>query len=202
MTDRNACQPQPIPGMLRTAIPAGIDVVVLRMKQAATEEFLDTARQCRSVCSKLNTPLVVSHRVDIALEVGAEGIHLGQGDPPISEVRQALPPGMLVGYSCHSVAEAEASLGQGADYVFLGPIFSTPEKLKYGDPLGPQVIEAARSRISRTVFIGGMDTGTARVAVEHGASKLAAIRAFQQPPGYLENIRAIRGLLTPGRSQR
>lgn len=91
-------------------------------------QFLEIAQQTKALCVKFNVPLIINDRVDIALAVGADGVHLGQTDMPISIARKLLPPGMIIGISCNTKEEVKVAVNEGADYIGIGAIYATETK--------------------------------------------------------------------------
>ncbi|KAL0072650.1 thiamine biosynthetic bifunctional enzyme [Marasmius tenuissimus] len=113
---------------LEQALQGGVTVVQIREKTADTGEFLEIAEKSKSICDHYNVPLLVNDRVDIALAIGANGVHLGQTDMPIAVARRLLPPNAIVGASCNSVAEVRKALTDGADYIGIGAVWATNTK--------------------------------------------------------------------------
>jgi thiamine-phosphate pyrophosphorylase len=155
----------------RRAIEAGATVVQLRVK-APTGEVVDRGQGLRA----LGTPFVVNDDVDAALELGADGVHLGQSDEGAERARQR---GLLLGRSVTSYAEA---LAAEADYLGVGPIWETPSKTDATTPLG--LAELARICAAVTmpvVAIGGIDASNAAACIAAGAAGVAVIRAATDP---------------------
>jgi thiamine-phosphate pyrophosphorylase len=124
---------------------------------------------------------VVNDRLDVALAAHAHGVHLGTRSMPVDLVRKLAPPDFVVGVSCHSLAEALAAEKAGANYILLGPVFSTPSKLQYGPPLGLSKLREVTSQVSIPVFaLGGITPDGVAACREHGAAGIAAIRLFQE----------------------
>lgn len=179
--DRHAAEPRSLEEVTELCIASGVEAVLCRIKDLPQTEVRKLAIPVREVCARLASPFIMSHDVELACELSADGIQLGLGDPPLEEVRGQLPPGTKVGYSTHSVDEALDRRGEGADYVFLGPIFPTPAKLKYGAPLGLDVVCDASARLTGfpVVFIGGIKISNISDVVQAGGSRVAAIAALQ-----------------------
>jgi thiamine-phosphate diphosphorylase / hydroxyethylthiazole kinase len=123
-------------------------------------QFLNIAKSTREVCDKYNVPLIINDRVDIALAVGAAGVHVGQEDMPASLVRRLLPSGSIVGVSCQTVTHAQEAVGSGhVDYIGIGTIFDTNTKSPTGDKLiGPRaaakIVDVLRGTNVKSVAIG------------------------------------------------
>ncbi len=133
----------------------------------------------RELTTRYGAKLFINDRVDIALAVDADGVHLGGESIPASAARKAAGEDMLIGVSTHSIEEAEKAEEEGADFVTLGPVFETPSKLKYGRPLGPGLLRESSGRIFIPVFaIGGIKKERLGSVLEAGASGIALISAI------------------------
>ena len=140
--------------------------------------------------------VLVNDRLDVALAVGAGGVHLGGHSMPAVEVRHVAPHPFVVGVSCHSLAEAVAAESAGADYLLLGPVFETPSKLKYGAPLGLDELRKVTGKIRIPVLaLGGITVERARHCFEAGAAGIAGIRIFQDGECIEALVRELRAQL-------
>ena len=178
--DRHAAEPRTLPEVTRLAVSGGVDAVLCRIKDAPEADVARLASEVREACRELRVPFVMSHFPDLAVSLEADAIQLGIADPPIQEVRQLIGSSMAVGFSTHGVGEAQDCLAAGADYVFVGPVFPTPEKLKYGPPLGLGVVPDAAALPGPVVFIGGINLANASSIVQAGGLRVAAIGALQR----------------------
>ncbi len=115
------------PEIIRAALAGGIQLIQLREKELAHNDFITLAREARVLTEAANALLIINDHLDIALEVGADGIHLGQQDMPIAEAR-ASAPDLIIGASSHNIPEAVAAQKAGASYVNIGPLFPTQTK--------------------------------------------------------------------------
>ena len=122
----------------------------------------------------------MSHFPELAVSLQADAVQLGVADPPVNAVRQLVGSAVAIGFSTHGAGEARDCLAAGADYVFLGPVFPTPEKLKYGAPLGLSAVRAAAALPGPVVFIGGINMGNVGSIVQAGGLRIAAIGALQR----------------------
>lgn len=165
--------------MAENACKAGARVLQYRDKQASRGEMLSMARRIRKLTTESNTLFVVNDYIDIALLAGADGVHLGQDDIPISGAREITPPGFVIGISTHSLEQALEAEKQGADYIGSGPVFATPTKEDY-IPIGPdtvkQVLKSVRIPV---VTIGGLNLENLPLLRKVGAKNFAMVRAFQ-----------------------
>ena len=182
--DRHAAHPRALHEVTECAIRGGVDAVLCRIKDLPQSDVRQLANQVRDVCYQYCTPFIMSHDIELAAELMADGLQLGVGDPDISQARSRLSQTAVIGYSTHSVAEALSRAGEGADYAFLGPVFPTPAKLKYGAPLGLGVVSQAVASVSAMplVFIGGVNTMSMSDILSAGGQRVAAIAALQAVP--------------------
>ena len=146
--------------VLPAALRGGVDMVQLRDKHADDEAILRAAARFRAVCDDHGALLWLNDRPDLAIECGADGVHVGQDDEPVEQVRDRVGPGMLIGLSTHSPEQFDAALGSQADQLSVGPVWETPTK--EGRPAAglEYVRYAARHGGERLWFaIGGIDAG-------------------------------------------
>jgi len=160
------------------AVKAGVRMVQLRMKDAPREEVVAVARRLVAMTRGTETNFIVNDDPSIAAEVGADGVHVGQTDMPVAEVRRRYPSIRIVGLSTHSPEQALASIPQKPDYIGVGPVFATPTK-KIPDPvLG---VETAARMVASVpypaVAIGGINAGNLPDVVRAGARNWSVVRA-------------------------
>jgi thiamine-phosphate pyrophosphorylase len=182
ITDRTQLKSTTLEATIAQAIAAGVDWVQIREKDLPARRLLAVAETAVQHARRLgHTRVMVNDRLDVALAAQAHGVHLGTRSMPVDVVRRLAPPEFLVGVSCHSLAEALAAEKAGADYLLLGPIFSTPSKLQYGPPLGLATLREVTLQISIPVIaLGGITADRVAACREHGAAGIAAIRLFQE----------------------
>lgn len=160
----------------KQAISAGVCAVQYREKEASTREMFAEALKLRKICRE--TPLIINDRVDIALAVKADGVHLGQRDMPIAIARKILGKNKIIGLTVHSLPEAERAQKQGADYLGVSPIFLTNTKDDTGKPAGTGLITKIKSKCRiPIVAIAGISLKNAEKVVKAGADALCAISA-------------------------
>ncbi len=177
------------------AVRAGVRMVQLRMKDRPREEVVAVGRALRRMTEGTETAFIVNDDPSIAAEVGADGVHVGQGDMSVADVRRLYPSIPLVGLSTHSPAQAQAAVAQAPDYIGVGPVFATPTK-KVPDPtLG---VETAGRMIASAPFpavaIGGLDRETLPAVIRAGARSFAVVRAVcgsQDPYAAICEIRRV-----------
>lgn len=158
------------------ALMAGANAIQLREKGIDTRRLLALAYKMREATNKFDSMFFVNDRVDIAMAVGADGVHLGSSSIPVSAVRNIIGAGMLIGASAHGIEEAIEVERQGADFITLGPVFETPSKMKYGPSIGIEKIREASGKINIPIFaIGGIKPHNAADAMSCGAYGVALI---------------------------
>jgi len=171
---------------LETALMAGVKFIQLREKHLPERMILDMAYWVLELAREYGAKLLVNDRVDIALAAGADGVHLGQKSLPAHAVRKITGDDFLIGVSTHSLHEALEAEKDGADFITLGPIYHTPSKARYGEPIGVDVIRQVKSRVSVPVLaIGGIKTDTVHEVLNAGADGVAVISGILTA----ENIR-------------
>jgi thiamine-phosphate pyrophosphorylase len=167
---------------VEACISGGVDVVQLRDKQLDARPLLARARLALRVCRGLGVPFVLNDRPDLALEVGADGVHVGQDDAPPSLCRRLLGPDAIVGFSTHAPAELDASSSEAVDYVSVGPVSATPTKL--GRPgTGLEYVEyAARTATVPWFVTGGAAPDTVGAMAAAGARRFVVVRWLTESP--------------------
>lgn len=162
----------------RLTIHGGAEVLQLRGKDMPEKELLRLARELRGLTRELGTLFIINDRPDIAVEVQADGLHIGQEDIPIEEARRLVGNDRLIGLSAHSIQEARRAQAHGADYLGIGPIFTTDTKAQ-ADPVGTKLIEETVKEIDIPFFaIGGIDTRNIRQVLDAGATRVAVCSAI------------------------
>lgn len=158
----------------------GASLIQLREKQMPALEFYEQAKAAQ----QLGVQLIINDRVDIALAVGAAGVHLGQDDLPPNAARELLGPRAIIGYSTHNVDQAIAAVKFSIDYLAVGPIFSTSTKTDTAPVLGLEGLRAVRQAIGQfpLVAIGGITEANAREVIDAGADSVAVISALISAP--------------------
>lgn len=164
--------------VLPAAIAGGVDVVQLREKDVAERDVLPRAREVVEICRDAGALAFVNDWPQVALQSGADGVHVGQDDMPPAQVRQIVGPQALIGLSTHAPAEIDAAAAQPVDYIGVGPVHATPTKL--GRPaVGTTLVQYA-ARHSRLPFfaIGGIDAGNLSAVLAAGAKRVCVLRAI------------------------
>jgi len=171
------------------AVRAGVGCLQYRSKDASTRTMLEQAGRLKAICSGTGTRLIINDRLDIALAVGADGVHLGQDDMPYAVARGMLGPGRIIGITVHTLAEAVAAERLGADYLGVSPIFATATKADAGRPCGLAGLRSIRRECRiPLVAIGGIDLSSVRAVVDAGADMISAISAVVTRPDVAATI--------------
>lgn len=158
------------------ALKAGVRAVQLREKDLPTRELLELAYKMRELTAKYSAKLLINDRADIALCINADGVHLGQSGIPAYAARKVAGKDCLIGVSAHSLTEAVTAWKEGADFITFGPVYHTPSKLKYGEPVGVMALREVKGKISIPVFgIGGIKRNNIKEIIESGADGIALI---------------------------
>src|SRR6185369_12433292 len=144
--------------IVREALEGGVRSVQLREKDLCGRELFEMATELRRITREYDAKLFINDRPDIALAVDADGVHIGAGSLPVPAVRRLLGRQRLIGYSAHSLDEAIRTEAEGADFVTFGPVYFTPSKSAYGEPVGiNKLAEAARSLTIPVFALGGVN---------------------------------------------
>ena len=163
------------------AVKAGVRIVQLRMKKASREEILRQGREVRSVTAGTDTLFIVNDDPEIALELGADGVHVGQDDVSPREIRKRFPEIGIIGLSTHNLKQVEKAREEKIDYIGVGPVYATSTKEIPDPTLG---LDKMRAMIELSpcpaVAIGGINCQNARDVVGAGAKNIAVVRAVCQ----------------------
>ena len=183
VTDRTLSLGRSTVEVVRAAIRGGVSCVQLREKGCSTREFMDEARLLKALLAGTGVPLFINDRLDVALAVGADGVHLGQNDLPIADARRLVGNRMIIGISAESVADAIRAEAEGADYIGASPVFTTPTKTDTAPPLGLAGLRAIRRAVQLPlVAIGGINADNAAQVLRAGADGLAVVSAIVSAP--------------------
>ena len=157
----------------------GAKVVQFRAKGLSDRRFLDLAAEALAAAHAGGAALIVNDRPDVALILGADGVHLGQDDLDPRAVRPLLPPGALLGVSTHNLEQVERAAGAPVDYLAIGPVFPTRSKAAPDPVVGLEMVRKARALVTGSlVAIGGITEENARSVVDAGADGVAVISAL------------------------
>ena len=178
VTDRGLCRGRLLKEVVEQAVSGGVSVVQLREKKASTRFFVEEAVAIKALLLQRGVPLLINDRVDVALAVGAAGVHLGREDLPYPMARRLLGPRALIGLSVETEAEVLAAESYDVDYLGVSPLFPTPTKTdtcgSWGLPGLARVRKLSRHRL---VAIGGLSAANAAAAINAGADSIAVVSA-------------------------
>jgi thiamine-phosphate pyrophosphorylase len=181
------------------AIAGGADTIQFRQKTGSTREMIRLAGEMQALCRRSGVTFIVNDRLDVALAVQADGVHLGQDDFPIPLARKLLGEKAVIGGSASNLKEARKCLSEGADYVGFGPVFATTSKEDAGPAGGLELLgEVVREIRLPVVAIGGINRKNAPLVLRTGAYGLAVISAVCCQADPQEAARSLRLLIDPG----
>lgn len=184
LTQNSKLKTQNLLAAAKAALKGGVKAIQLREKDLGTRELLKTAYKMRELTKQYKAKLFINDRLDIALAVKADGVHLTQNSIPADAVRKVVHTSrlalhtsrFLIGVSTHSLKEAQEAEKLGADFITFGPIYKTPSKLKYGYPLGLNTLNTVAKKIKIPVFaIGGVKVNRIEELKNAGAYGVALI---------------------------
>jgi len=179
VTDRQLTAGRPLHLVVEAALRGGARAFQLREKDLSPRDLYPLALEMRQLTRTYGAHLLINDRVDVALAVDADGVHLTTTSLPATVARQLLGPGRLIGVSTHSIAEAQTAADEGADFVVFGPVFYTPSKAPYGEPVGLNALQAVRAAINLPILaIGGVKKANLDQVLAAGASGIAVISAI------------------------
>src|SRR5262245_41039116 len=173
--------------IVRMFLDGGANLIQLRDKEASGRELLDQAIACLKLTRKAGATLIINDRVDVALTMGADGVHLGQDDLSVAEARAILGEDKIIGVSTHSIAQFRAALETSANYIAVGPVYPTTTKANSAAVVGLELVREARKLSDRPlVAIGGISHKRAPKVIAAGADCVAVISALYPLPKKLD----------------
>jgi thiamine-phosphate pyrophosphorylase len=180
ITNRKICEAK-LADIISQAIDGGVETVQLREKDLSSVELYVLASEIREITMEKGANLIINDRVDIALAVDADGVHLGWKSLGIGLVRKMIGHDKLIGFSAHNLQEAKKAEDSGADYVTISPIFDTVYKDYFVEPLGTEKIGKIKEEIDIPVIaLGGINENNVNGVLENGAYGIAVISAILQ----------------------
>ena len=186
VTDRELSLGRSLEEVVSEAVKGGVTVVQLREKDASTGEFIELARRLMKLLKPLRIPLIINDRVDVALAVDADGVHIGQSDMSYEDARRLLGPDKIIGLSVENFKDIEAANALDVDYIGISPVYGTPTKTDTAEPFGLEGLrEAVQMSAHPTVAIGGMNASTIAEVMAAGTDGVAVVSAICSA----ENIR-------------
>lgn len=177
-------------------IAGGADLIQLRAKSHSTREVAELGKRLHRLTSAAGVPLIINDHPEVARDVAAEGLHLGQDDLPIAAAREIVGPDCWIGKSTHSLAQALAAEAEGADYLGFGPLFATPTKPDY-PAVGLAGIAHLHERVRLPIFcIGGLKLNNLPAVVAAGARRVVIVSGLLQSSEIAAATRRARQLLS------
>lgn len=191
VTDR----PAPTPGALavaKAAVAGGASLIQLRVKERSTRDFVGIALQLKELLADKRVPLIINDRMDVALAVGAAGVHLGQDDLSVREARRVWPSG-IIGASVSDRTEAVAAQTEGASYLGAGPVYPTKSKDDAGKALGIKTLGTITTKVDiPVVAIGGIGVENVAAVMAGGTAGIAVISAVADAADMEEATRQLK----------
>ena len=179
VTDQGLSKGRTLEYIVEEAVKGGVTMVQLREKDISSREFYELAKSLMFILKPLSIPLIINDRLDIALAVNADGLHIGQGDLPYSIARKIMGKDKIIGLSVETIEQARDANSMDVDYIGLSPVFSTNTKLDINTPLGLSgVQEIAGFTKHKTVAIGGINSSNAESVIASGADGIAVVSAI------------------------
>lgn len=195
VTDRNLARGRETLAVVEAAVRGGVTCVQLREKSCSTRLFIEEALRLQDFLRGRGVPLIINDRVDVALAVGADGVHLGQTDMPVRTARAILGEHAVIGVSAECLEDASAAEKEGADYIGVSPVFATPTKTDTAPALGLTGLAAIRAAVHLPlVGIGGLNLQNAAEVIRHGGDGLAVVSAIvsaDDPEAAARKLRAV-----------
>lgn len=183
ITDRTLAKGGNLPVVVAEALQGGVKAVQLREKDLTSRELFTMATELRELTACFGAKLFINERTDIALAVGADGVHVGRSSLPLPQIRKLLGPERLIGYSAHGIEEALQAAATGADFITFGPVYFTPSKAAYGPPVGLEKLQVACSKLSVPVYaLGGITMENIPAVLNAGSAGVALISAIMANP--------------------
>jgi thiamine-phosphate pyrophosphorylase len=183
VTDRDLSLGRPLEEVVRRAVEGGVSMVQLREKEASTRFFIEEARRVKAILASHKVPLIINDRVDVALAVAADGVHVGQADMPYPTARKLLGKEAIIGLSVETEAQVLEAEAYDVDYLGVSPIFETPTKTDIQGSWGLEGLARVRQNSRHPlVAIGGLKSGNAEAVIRAGADGVAVVSAICAAP--------------------
>jgi thiamine-phosphate pyrophosphorylase len=203
VTDPVLVGPRGVAAVVEAAAEGGVTIVQIRDKTSPDADFARETQRLLAILHPRGIPLIVNDRVDIAVALGVDGVHVGQSDEDPRRVRERIGPDRILGLSVGSQAELDAVPGGVVDYLGIGPVAATPTKPDHDPPIGVAgAASLARRTALPTVAIGGIGLGNAWALIEAGLGGVAVVSAICASPDPRQAARALAGEIAAARHAR
>jgi thiamine-phosphate pyrophosphorylase len=203
ITDRKLSRGRSTIEVVEAALRGGVDVVQLREKDAETAFLVEEGLRVRELTARYNVPLIVNDRLDVALAIEAEGVHVGQTDLPAALARKLLPRPLLLGVSTSTVAMAQQAEQDQADYIGFGPIYATTTKQTSASPRGAHMFAAVHQAVALPIVVlGGISQTNIAEVVAAGADHVAVCSAIVGAEDVQRAASTLKEMIAKARTQR
>ena len=197
VTDRDLSLGRSLEKVVSETVAGGVTIVQLREKEASTGEFIALARRLMKLLKPLNIPLIINDRVDVALVVDADGVHIGQSDMSYEDARRLLGPDKIIGLSVESLKDIEIANTLDVDYIGISPVYGTPTKTDTAEPFGIDGLrKAVAMSVHPTVAIGGMNASTIADVIKTGTDGVAVVSAICSAPSPRDAARELTDIIS------
>ncbi len=195
VTDRALCGGRSLEDVVRQVVRGGASCVQLREKDISTRDFVDEAHNIKKLLSPFDVPLIINDRLDVALAVGAHGVHVGQNDMPYAIARKLMGPEAIVGVSVETWDDVEMAEELDCDYIGVSPVFETPTKTDTKGAWGLEGLKKIKEYSRHSlVAIGGINERNAAEVVAAGADSIAVVSALCSAENPCEAARGLAGI--------
>ena len=202
VTDRELSLGRSLEEVVSEAVKGGVTVVQLREKDASTGEFIELARRLMKLLKPLRIPLIINDRVDVALAVDADGVHIGQSDMSYEDARRLLGPDKIIGLSVENFKDIEAANALDVDYIGISPVYGTPTKTDTAEPFGLEGLrKAVQMSVHPTVAIGGMNASTIAEVMAAGTDGVAVVSAICSAENIRKATSDLRAIVEEGQNK-
>ena len=202
VTDRELSLGRSLEEVVSEAVKGGVTVVQLREKDASTGEFIELARRLMKLLKPLRIPLIINDRVDVALAVDADGVHIGQSDMSYEDARRLLGPDKIIGLSVENFKDIEAANALDVDYIGISPVYGTPTKTDTAEPFGLEGLhKAVQMSAHPTVAIGGMNASTIAEVMAAGTDGVAVVSAICSAENIRKATSDLRAIVEEGQNK-
>lgn len=179
VTDRSFLHGRNLIDVVMQAVAGGVTMVQLREKDIDTRTFIELGLELKQKLQQVNIPLIINDRVDVAMAIDADGVHIGQSDMPYSLARRLLGSNKIIGLSVENIDEVIEANSLNVDYIGISPVFTTQTKTDTAQPFGLSGLrEAVRLSVHPTVAIGGINLQTKNDVLDCGADGIAVVSAI------------------------